>query len=436
MIQLWHRLKGGVTVVLADNTTPASEDPSTGHGEIHAAIALSTALSFRAIGLRTLFSRQVEQDRALLEELLTGNSHLVCLGGPDTNVVTEALLERYKKEGRDVPVAYSRDRYQDDPPGTLRRHALRYREEEYHTGYVETHPGDPHRMTEDYGVVLWWRMPKVGFRLDPRTRWALISMGCHTYGTHAGIAALANPRCGGTISRLVGGEEFDCLVKIEDLMSPEHPVRVLRGSDPAFAEGDDFFLNSADMPLKWDPQCVGRLTTGWGLWWLLAWLRIRRFFRLLKSDTHLTICRRRVSLPRGESEEVFATLAEATPVAAETFEGIELEVGTGGWRTIARKLRELRAAEWTDIEARLSGLSATFAEDVRWGDEHPAALRPLTGRWVAIKNQRIVASGLDQAELLRELHMLGLSITGHDRPHVRYVGANLSSPEGEMARLA
>jgi hypothetical protein len=421
MVGFWSRFKGETAIVVADATKGGAEDPTTGHGEVRAAIALTQVMSFRQLNCTIYFSSALARNPSLLKRLHSSR-HLICLGASDTNVMTEYLLSQQQE-----PVfTYSTASSDPANPARKDRHVISYRGKQYETGYRTGRVGDPHEICIDYGVLACLPIDSKDSGLFTRQRWAIIAAGCHTYGTQAAAAVLANARSAATLSDIVGSKSFSLIVQIArlDEDTEEHPVVILGGSVPEFAKGEDFFYNDADLVKLTDGYCLGVRKTGVIQAAAQIWNRLRRGIR--RSTTtevpQIGFCLW-PGLARASDERFTVTTCGSRPMIALNPDGTELIIESNdGWAELKRKynnyLRNLRQRR-KSFNDRLKSVPPRFFRDRDSILDDPERFKPFRGRWVAVYNERI----WDAAEIdaLLETIKSELPDADVDPPYVQYL---------------
>jgi hypothetical protein len=383
MLQLWARFSGEVSVVVADNTTATSDDPSTGHGEVAAAWSLARALSFQARPVQLYFSNQVAQQPGLTERLLRETS-VICLGAADTNCLTRLVGEQTP-----LPFVHHDERRDSDPPGRSSRHRLEYQGQVFETEYAVGQEGDPNAIVADYGVAVCLPSPAAP------ARWTLLCVGCHTFGTKGAIAALCVPQVAGVVVECVGNREFSLLVRVTGMDTPGGDVRVqvLAASDPRIPERTLAFLNSRDLVEMSEVACLPELNP------------TRDFDPAGPSATEIPFFRRlRVSGFARRPKHVIVTVYEGRIIAAQTVRGRHLDIGSG---TPAAIRTAYHRRECREATTRLPLVRADYGEDAEWAASAGPILKGYAGRYVAVVRKEIVASHETYLGLLGELDRLG-----------------------------
>ncbi|MBM3458673.1 MAG: hypothetical protein FJX77_09105, partial [Armatimonadetes bacterium] len=181
------------------------------------------------------YERTARLRRTVLED-----GHVICLGGPPVNSISQHFVEHFTVTDPAWPLRSRQVERKQAGGETYQEFVTEYLGREYEPEYAAGHEGDPDWLQADYGFVVWRRIE--GGRAP---RWLLLCLGARTAGMQAAMAALTTRESAAAIYRIVGEEDFHLVVRVEGLLNvgEEHPVSVLTGSHPEFAIGSETIPN-------------------------------------------------------------------------------------------------------------------------------------------------------------------------------------------------
>jgi hypothetical protein len=131
------------------------------------------------------------------------DKHLVLLGGPNANQVTDKAWQMIQKQGQ-LPVSLSRRFRQENEERSAQ--TIQIGNQTYHPEYDSAG-----YVIRDYGIILRTKNPFD----NSRSKYLILAFGCHGHGTYAAVSSITQEKLITAIQRKAGSDDFVALVQVE-----------------------------------------------------------------------------------------------------------------------------------------------------------------------------------------------------------------------------